>query len=84
VRDGVSAKIDDKEKFSLAGKGKKSNDKKAQGKIEYSQNGGNKKKDLSKVKCFHCHESGHYATKCPNTKSNKHVVETTKGEAISY
>ena len=32
-----------------------------------------KKKDLSKVKCFHCGELGHFANQCPRKKS--------KGEA---
>ena len=27
---------------------------------------GDKKKDLSKIECFHYHELGHYATKCPH------------------
>jgi hypothetical protein len=25
-------------------------------------------KDLSKVKCFHCHKKGHYASKCLERK----------------
>jgi len=28
-----------------------------------------KKKDLSKVKCFHCGELGHYANQCSRKKS---------------
>ena len=28
-----------------------------------------KKKDLSKIKCFHYGEMGHYATECPRKKS---------------
>lgn len=38
--------------------------KKGKGKF----NNGNKKKDLSKVKCFTCDEFGHYASKCPQRK----------------
>lgn len=34
---------------------------------------GNRKKDISKVKCFHCGALGHYASKCPKKKN--------KGEA---
>jgi hypothetical protein len=34
-----------------------------------------KKLDLSKVKCFHCHEHGHLATNCPQKKKNKRLLE---------
>jgi hypothetical protein len=42
-----------------------------------------KKLDLSKVKCFHCHEHGHLATNCPQKKKNKKVVGATIGEALT-
>lgn len=35
-----------------------------------------KKKDLSKVKCFHCGELGHYATQCPWKKRNEEASRT--------
>ena len=41
------------------------------------------KLDLSKVKCFYCHEHGHLATNCPQKKKNKTVVGVAAGEALS-
>ena len=35
-----------------------------------------KKKDLSKVKCFHCRELGHYVTQCTRKKSKGEAFET--------
>ena len=49
TRDGRSTKTKDEENFSLAGKAK---GKKGKGKAKSSQKGEQKKKDLSKIKCF--------------------------------
>lgn len=43
---------------------------------------GGKKKDLSIIKCFHCHEFKHYATKCPQKKSRMKTVGGVSGEAL--
>jgi hypothetical protein len=42
-----------------------------------------KKLDLSKVKCFHCHEHGHLATNYLQKKKNKKVVGVAAGEALA-
>jgi hypothetical protein len=33
--------------------------------------GNEKKKDMSKVRCFACHKTGHYASQCLNKKKKK-------------
>ena len=38
---------------------------------------------LSKVKCFHCHEHGHFATNCPQKKKNKKAGGFAAGEALT-
>lgn len=52
------------------------NGKKNSGGGELSYKRENKKKDLSEINCFSCHQFGHYATKCPNQKkgSKKDLV----------
>lgn len=65
----------------MVGKAKKWKGKKSQSKGDSSQ--GDKKNDLSKIKCFHCHELGHYATKCPHKKADKKPLGGVTGEAIA-
>ena len=59
TRDGPSSKHDDEEDCALAAKENKGKGNKFHSKFE-SKNG--KKQDMSKVKCFYCHEHGNFAT----------------------
>ena len=38
---------------------------------------------MSRVKCFHCHEHGNYATNCSQKKKNKKAGGSTAGEALA-
>ena len=38
---------------------------------------------MSRVKFFHCHEHGHYATNCPQNKKNKKASGSAVGEALA-
>ena len=59
--------------------------KKAKGKNFYSKSESKygKKHDMSRVKCFHYHEHGHYATNCPQKKKNNKTSTSSFGEALA-
>lgn len=81
TRDGTSSKGEDEENFALVGKAKKAKGKKYQAKPTSSQGG--KKKDLSKIKFFNCHEFRHYGTKCPHKKSSNKNSGGETGESLA-
>ena len=53
--------------------------KKAKGKKSQGEAG---KKEISKIRCFHFHEHGHYATNCPQKKGSKEPAVAV-GEALA-
>ena len=58
--------------------------RKGKSKKNSSQSGAKgKKQDMSKVKCFHCHQHGHYATNCLQKKKNKQAAGSAAGEALA-
>eukprot|EP00253_Pinus_taeda_P024207 PITA_24207 len=81
TKDGSSSKQDDEENLALASKARKGKGKASHSK--YGSSHGGKKFDKSKVRCFHCHEVGHYATNCPQKKSKKGSSKGSNGEALA-
>eukprot|EP00253_Pinus_taeda_P002148 PITA_02148 len=80
TRDGSSS-IHDEENYALASEVKKGKEKVSLSKSSSSNDG--KKVEKSKVRCFHCHEVGHYASNFPRRKSKKGFEEGSKGEALA-
>ena len=81
TRDGSSSEQDDEENIALVSK-----ERKGKGKVSHpkaSSSHGGKKFDKLKVRCFHCHEVGHYATNCPRKKSKKGSSKGSDGEALA-
>ena len=81
TRDGSSSKDDDEENLALAIKARKGEGKASHSKSNSSHGG--MKGDMSKVRCFNCHEMGHYATKFPSKNSKKGSSEGSEGEALA-
>ena len=81
TKDGYSSEIDDEENFSLVAKENKGKGKKSYSKSESDKDGN--ECDMSRVKCFHCHEHGHYATNYPQKKKNKKASRSIAGEALA-
>ena len=81
TRDGSSSKEYDEENCALAGKAKKGKGNKSYSKSESDEEG--KEHDISRVKCFHCHEHGNYATNCPQNYKNKKDFGYAVGVALA-
>eukprot|EP00253_Pinus_taeda_P023010 PITA_23010 len=80
TRDGSSSK-DNEENLALASKARKGKEKDSHPKLSSSHGG--KKVDKYKVRCFNCHEVGHYATNFPLKKSKKGSLEGSEVEPHS-
>eukprot|EP00253_Pinus_taeda_P022413 PITA_22413 len=80
TRDGSLSK-DDEENLALASKARKGKEKDSHPKSSSSHGG--KKIDKYKVRCFNCHEVGHYATNFPLKRSKKGSSEGYEGEALA-
>eukprot|EP00253_Pinus_taeda_P035089 PITA_35089 len=81
TRDKSSSKANDEDTCALAGK-----EKKGKGNSSHSKSNschGSEKKDMSKVKCFHYHEMGHFFTKCLLKKAVRNPSGGAIGEALA-
>ena len=65
----------------MVSKARKGKGKKFHSKYEVNEEG--KERDMSRVRCFHCHEHEHFTTNCPQKKKNKKVVGSVAGEALA-
>ena len=72
----------DEENCALASKAKKGKEKGSLSESSSSNDG--KKVDKSKVRCFHCHEVGHYAMNCPQKKSKKGSSKGSDDDALVH
>ena len=79
TRDRSSSNNSDEENYTLSAKARKGKRKKNSSQSDVK----GKKQDMSKVKCFHCHQHGHYATNCPQKKKNKQAAGSAAGEALA-
>ena len=79
TRDGSSSNNDDEENCALATKARKGKGNKFPSKSKAK----GKKQDFSKVKCFHCHEHGHFATNFPHKNRKKKAAGAAAGEALA-
>ena len=76
-----SSSMHDEENYALASKAKKGKEKVSLSESSSTNDG--KKVDKSKVRCFCCHEVGHYAASCPRRKSKKGPGEGSEVEALA-
>lgn len=81
TKDGSSSNSNDEENYALVDKAKKVKRKSSHSKSDSCQGG--KKKDMSKVKCFHYHELGHFSTKYLLKKVSKKPSRGKIGEALA-
>jgi hypothetical protein len=68
------------EDISLSEKGKKKTKKGPKGGAKKQQKGGEKERDMSKVKCFSCNKMGNYVVQCLNRKNKKRGGTSTSTE----
>ena len=81
TKDGSSSKHDDEENLALVSKAQKGKGNASH--FKSSSSHGGKKIDKYIVRCFNCHEVGHYATNCPLKKSKKGSSKGSEGEALA-